>query len=191
MSETTTPSVDFPRLLQSTTETVKALALLRSAYSKALDDIKEAGSEAPDLIEYYGSLLKMEELIGVETRNIAKLINSVKYGHLPEVYDRDGIKVLTNTNGDRCHITTDVLASILAENREAAHQWLRANGHGDIIMEYVWPGTLSSFAKTQIEETGADFPPESMIGVETRPKANLTPGKESPYRSIKRGGVGA
>jgi hypothetical protein len=187
MPETT----KFTQLRAMTAQAIKALEALRIAYSATLDAVKEDGSEATDLIQYYGSIRKAQELIGVETDKITGLSDHVKFKALPETYDRDGIRVLTDANGDRVHITVDVLASILKDNRDAAYTWLRKNNHGDIIVEYVFPGTLSAFARTLIEETGKDLPPESNIGIEMRPKANFTAGKDSPYRSIKRGGVGA
>lgn len=161
---------------------LRSLDLLRSAYSAELDQIKEDGSEAPDLIPFYGSIRKTLDMIGSVTDQIVGLSDHLKYGLLPQTFERDNIKNLTAQNGDRVHITTDVLASILKDNREEAYSWLRRNNHGDIIVEYIHPSTMMAFAKSWMNDTGQDFPPDSHIRVEFRPKANFTAGKDSPNK---------
>lgn len=50
------------------------------------------------------------------------------------------------------YVGDDFYIGVLKENREAANEWLRANGHGDIIVEYVFPQTLTAFGREMLEK---------------------------------------
>jgi chromosome segregation ATPase len=47
---------------------------------------------------------------------------------------------------------SEVHAYVLAERREEFHQWLRENGHEDLIKETVHPKTLKAFATEQLTD---------------------------------------
>lgn len=174
--------VDNDELTAKRLVALHALAELYAAYFSELDEIKEDGLSAPNLISLYGSIRKSLALVEERIKELDKLKDHLKFKAIPETFDRDGIKTLTGTNGDRVTVTTETLASILAENRTEAYRWLRQNGHGDLIVEYIFPMTLKSFAKTQMESTGEDFPPESCIRVELRDTTSFTAGKDSPNK---------
>lgn len=157
---------------------VKALEALHKGYSAEMDAIKEDGAEAPDLIPFYGAIRDAEEKLEVPGDKLHGIHDHLKYGVIPETWERDDLGAMSTSNGDRIHVTIDTMASILKDNRPAAFKWLRANKHGDLIQETVNAQTLSAFARTWMEEKGKDFPKNAFIKVETRPKANFTRGKK-------------
>lgn len=76
---------------------------------------------------------------------------------LPKVMDENEIEKFTTEGVGTIYTQVKVYASVLKENEQRFHDWLNANGHGDIIRDYVFPATLSSFAKEQIE-AGVELP---------------------------------
>lgn len=64
-------------------------------------------------------------------------------------------------------------ASVLKDNREKLYQWMRENGHGDIISDYVHPQTLTAFAK---EMTAKQEPLPDLIKVTVIPTAKTRRG---------------
>ncbi len=159
-------------------KTAKAVRDLKDAYSKELDAINEDGSDAHNLIPFYGSIREAKDLLEEDMQRFTGLHDHVKYKALPDAFDAEDIRTLTTAAGDRVTITIDTLASVLKEDRPKTHQWLRQNGYGDLITEMVHPGTLSAFTRTWMEEKGKDLPTDAHIKVDFRPKANFTKGKK-------------
>jgi hypothetical protein len=58
-------------------------------------------------------------------------------------------------------------------DKEAGFQWLRENGHGDMIQETVNAGTLAAFVRSLIIEEGVD-PPEDVVKVSTYNTTSIT-----------------
>lgn len=52
---------------------------------------------------------------------------------LPEAMKQVGLAEFTLSNGAKISVKDDLNCNIKAANREAAYQWLREHGHGDII----------------------------------------------------------
>jgi hypothetical protein len=169
-------------LLAKRIAAVQALMELRAAYDDELNEVKAEGN-APDYIALYGFMLKTLSLLDVDLKRLSTMRDYIKFNALPETFERDGIRNLTGTNGDRVTVVTDVLTSILADNRPYAYQWLRDHDHGDIITETIMPSTLAAFAKSWLIDTGnSQFPDESHIRTELRPKATFTAGPGSPNK---------
>jgi len=69
--------------------------------------------------------------------------------HLPSLIGYEGVGTIFPQ--------MKVYAYVKKENEELFHNWLRENGHGDLIKAYVFPATLSSFVKEQLEQ-GVELP---------------------------------
>lgn len=50
------------------------------------------------------------------------------------------------------YMADEFYATVLADDRPKLYEWLRANGHGDLIKDYVWPSTLTVFARDMAEK---------------------------------------
>lgn len=76
---------------------------------------------------------------------------------LPQAMDDNEIEKFTVDGVGVIFTQMKVYAYVKKENEEKFHEWLRENGHGDLIKAYVFPATLSSFAKEQLE-AGVELP---------------------------------
>jgi len=93
-----------------------------------------------DLIVYGEQLEQLnstKEKMVLELEAVIKQIEHIETGVLPEGMKLLGIKDLTLLSGAKIALADVVSASITDDNREAAHDWLKANGHGDIIKNNV------------------------------------------------------
>lgn len=72
---------------------------------------------------------------------------------LPAVFDMHKVPSITLDEGYRVTISHSMRASIRGgADKQAAYEWLRSNGLGDIVTETVNASTLSAVAKTMAEE---------------------------------------
>lgn len=81
-------------------------------------------------------------------------------GFLPDAFERDKAKTLTITAPDanyRVTVQVALRASIRKDHRDAAYDWLRSNGLGDLITSTVNASTLSAAGRKMVEE-GREFP---------------------------------
>jgi hypothetical protein len=49
------------------------------------------------------------------------------------------------------YLSDELYASVLKDDRPAMYEWLRKNKCGDIIVDYVFPQTLTAFAKERLQ----------------------------------------
>jgi hypothetical protein len=70
---------------------------------------------------------------------------------IPEILEAMGAENARIPGIGTVYLQNKVFANVKAEDRDKFHAWLRENGHGDLIKDTVHPGTLTSFAKEQLE----------------------------------------
>lgn len=85
---------------------------------------------------------------------------------LPEAMDAVGMTDFTLSDGTRLTVTHGVSVSIPADAKQEAWQWLRDNGHGDLIRpqtvtERIHPATLKAWWREQVEK--GEVPPEDFF----------------------------
>ena len=90
---------------------------------------------------------------------------------LPHALDEAGLKNATVDGVGRVALTHDLYASIKVEDRDAAFNWLRENGHEALIVETVNAQTLRAWAKEQIRN---GKPISERIGLRPFTRATLT-----------------
>lgn len=155
-------------------ESMAAVFALTATIGRALDESREKGDRAADVIALYRRVYNAEEGVKEYTKALTALKDKIKFGLLPEAYEREGISTLTTAERDRVTITELVRGSIRADQREDAYKWLRDNGYADLISETVNASTLSSFIKERLEE-GVSLPEELFV-TSTTSQASLTRG---------------
>lgn len=92
---------------------------------------------------------------------LKKLRNQVarmKEVHMPNRFDDEGVTSFT-TDKFRVTRTARTFASIVAEDKEDAFEWLRENDYGGLIKETVNSSSLSAVAK-ELLENGRELPDE-------------------------------
>lgn len=92
-----------------------------------------------------------------------KLIN-VEYDYirlqrLPEKMEEEGIQGLKVDGVGRVSLRGDIYVSVLADNREVFHTWLRDTNRGDLIKDTVNASTLKASVKEWIKR-GEEIPEE-------------------------------
>lgn len=84
----------------------------------------------------------------------------------------DGITNVTVDGVGRVTVTSDVYASIKVENRQAAYQFLRDTGNGDLIKDTVNASSLKSLVKSMLKD-GVEIP-EGTITYSPYSKTSIT-----------------
>lgn len=84
----------------------------------------------------------------------------------------DGITNITVDGVGRVTVTSDVYASIKVENRQAAYQFLRDTGNGDLIKDTVNASSLKSLVKSMLKD-GVEIP-EGTITYSPYSKTSIT-----------------
>lgn len=77
---------------------------------------------------------------------------------ITQISERDLAKMMLDAEVDKMSIRgrgtiyiEDVFyAYLLKENRGKFNEWLKKNGHGDLIKDYVFPATITAFAKDMV-----------------------------------------
>lgn len=84
---------------------------------------------------------------------------------IPEILEAMGADNARVPGVGTVYLQHKVFANVKADDRDRFHAWLRDNGFGDLIKDTVHPGTLTSFAKEQLEKGVAlpDFVQASFV----------------------------
>ena len=99
------------------------------------------------------TLDRLEEI----KKEFNKIYDLLRLSILPDKMDDEGITTVTVAGTGRATIQSDIYFSISKDNRDDAHDWLRNNGHGDVIKETVNSSTGKALAKELIKK-GEDMP---------------------------------
>lgn len=156
-------------------EAAKLIEGYSKTLSRDLDKAKKGGAAA--LARLYSVSRLHFEILGEQLKEVGKLIDLMNRVYIPEAFEAEKIQTLTDAlTGDRVTIGQRLLASIPAEHREAAYDWLRKNGHESLIQETVNASSLSAFAKAQLE-VGVELPDE-LFKTTILNQVSLTRGKK-------------
>ena len=133
---------------------------LRRAAHEDLDSVLTRFAEVRDL---------RDKLKAVYTA-VNDLSEQMSAGIIPQRMEDLGVQTRHHRLG---RFTVSYRTSASMTDKEAGKDWLRKNGHGDLIIETVNAQTLSAFAKGVIEE-GRDLPAEYFT-VTLRPSTSFSP----------------
>jgi hypothetical protein len=115
----------------------------------------------------YEAMEESRKQIGAEIDNLSK-------GTIPEMMAEEDTKSQTlELAGLRWRFTVNQRASCSMPDKDKGMNWLKDNGHGDLIQPTVNAQTLSSFAKNYLEQTGMDLPTD-LFKVSTSPYTSIT-----------------
>jgi hypothetical protein len=105
----------------------------------------------------FRELKDRKEALNEELKELNAELTLLETTVLPAAMDENEIEKFTTEGVGTIYTQIKVYASVAKENEERFHAWLRERGHADMIRDYVFPGTLSSFAKEQLEN-GVELP---------------------------------
>ena len=106
-------------------------------------------SEAATELLRLKNLLADQEAAAKETKEKVDHLSKVT---IPEILEAMGAESAKVPGVGTVFLQNKVFAYVRAEDRDRFHDWLRENGHDDLIKETVYPATLTAFAKEQLEQ---------------------------------------
>lgn len=71
---------------------------------------------------------------------------------LAKVMEDGEIEKFTVKGRGTVYLKPELYVNVLADDRTKLYAWLRANGHKDLVKDWVAPQTLKAFCNEQIEE---------------------------------------
>lgn len=148
-----------------------AIRRLEATLRKQMKSAREAGSVplARAFVVYHRAMERLKE----DLKPVEELFRQYKEADLPEAFEQAGVTSIPLTEGFRIGVSSTTRASIREGQRAAAYDWLRQNGLGDIIGETINSSTLSSTAKTLMEQNNKELP-ESLFNVALMPNTSVT-----------------
>jgi len=158
MARTEQRFTDAANLLKSTLPDIVARDTIGNVVDLASGLAKGFESFEATMKAYRGEIAKMKEL------------------HMPTRFDDEGVTTF-NTDQFRVSRTTRVLASIIADEKEDAFEWLRENDYEGLIKPTVNASSLSGAAK-ELMENGMELP-DDMFRVHTKNGVSITVKKPS------------
>lgn len=116
---------------------------------QAAADAMAAANEMRDL------KAELDEL-GEKQKELKARYDYLRKEHLPELMDEAGLvdargkASLSLASGHSLYLSSDMHVNVRSSDRSKVYAWLKENGHGDLIVEYVHPSTLKAFTKEQL-----------------------------------------
>lgn len=113
------------------------------------------GADANGPIELSRALVTLRFLndkIAATFKQFNEIYASVKDVRLPEAFDKAQIPHVNLDEGYRVGVSHSVRASVRANMKDAAIEWLRKNGLETIVSETINASTLSAVARTMGED---------------------------------------
>lgn len=109
-------------------------------------------STLTDLAKEMADLKARKTDLEAQVKSLSKQIIAISVGKLPELmYDLEIPKFVVEDVGT-FYLQDKLEVSVLAEDRDEVYAWCKENGHEDLIVQYIWPRTLNSWAKEQLQE---------------------------------------
>lgn len=109
-----------------------------------------------DQIRAFDHIRNTYDVLDENRKTVYNMIEAISRESIPAKMDADGVTSIRVDGVGRVSLNTRVSVSML--DKYAAMEWLRSNGHGDLIQETVNSSTLSAFSKSLLEEEGKELP---------------------------------
>lgn len=125
-----------------------------------------------ELARELSTLKSTKDKIEDELSAINKRIEILARQEIPEAMDEAGVQNVKFEGIGKIYLKGDVFASIPAESRDAAYEWLELTGRGSLIKPTVNSSSLKAAVKEWISQ-GEEIP-EELIKVTPYTQAVLT-----------------
>lgn len=111
-----------------------------------------------DVIRAYANLREVHDILNAASKGIGNMVQVWSYNTVPDKMNDAGVTTITVEGVGRVSLSTRVSCSML--DKEVGMDWLKSNGHGDLIQPTVNSSTLGAFAKSLMAE-GQELPEET------------------------------
>lgn len=125
-----------------------------------------------ELARELSNLKTQKDRIEEDLSAINKRIEILARQEIPEAMDEAGVQNVKFEGIGKIYLKGDVFASIPAESRDAAYEWLELTGRGSLIKPTVNSSSLKAAVKEWISQ--GDEIPEDLIKVTPYTQAVLT-----------------
>jgi len=143
------------------------LAFLDQEWTK----IRENG-DIVDMARAFVVAHRLQSFIDEAAKAYNKLFELYKTKYMPEALEAAGVTHVPLSEGFRIGMSARTWASVNKDQRDAAYEWLRNNGLGDLIQPTINASTLSAAAKAMLEENREL--PEDLFKVAVVPTTSVT-----------------
>lgn len=127
------------------------------AEADAVEKLAKASTDLPNILKLFKQLRDANERLEVSRKKFNTFLDFFSRNIIPDMMQEQGVKTISLDDiGYRFTVSVKMNASMA--DKAAGMNWLRNEGHGDLIQETVNASSLSAFAKSYIEETGKDLP---------------------------------
>lgn len=150
------------------------------------DDTAEVqrGGDVIEIIKHFSHLRIANDEIKVAREALQQIADILSTTVIPDVValakEKTGLKTPINIEGvGRVTVSYRYSASILDDplrGKEPGYDWLRNNGAGELIKPTVNSSSLSSYAKSMLENEGKELP-DDIFKVGTSPYTSITKAK--------------
>lgn len=124
-----------------------------------------------ELVRAMYNLRQQKDAMEADLKVITAEFDFLRGVKIPSKFEDEGISLLKVEGIGRCNLTGDLQATIPADKKEAAFQFLRDTGREDLIQETVNSSTLKAAVKNMIQ-TNQDIP--DCFRVHTFTRASIT-----------------
>lgn len=104
-----------------------------------------------DLATELRQLKDRKEALETELKSVNKQIGVVEGQHLPTAMEDAEITKFTVEGVGGIHLRDKVATFVAKDDRDALYQELRDTGHEALVVDHVWPGTLTAWVKEQLD----------------------------------------
>lgn len=146
-----------------------------AAMEKELDKLRKKGEPirlARAFVVIHRLKARLDAING-DNGAFNRVFSEYKEQVLPGAFEAAGITHVPLDEGFRVGLSSKTWVSIPPEKREAAYQWLRDNGLESLITSTVNSSTLSSTARTMMEESNKELP-DTLFNVAIVPNTSVT-----------------
>lgn len=113
----------------------------------------------PEYVKLLAKHTKAKKAAEAKAEAAGSLIHQIATIHIPPLMEKLETDEFNSPGVGRIELRQEVYASVLKADIPAFYEALRKKGDGALIVEYIFPGTLKSYAKEQLEANAA-LPPQ-------------------------------
>lgn len=139
--------------------TIELAQALTDEFSRDKIESLSGKMQLSDMVRLQDQLNRSIDGLGESKSALQKTYDWIREGKLPELMEAQELDGLKVEGIGRVHLQSDVRASIKADNKAAAYEWLGDNGHGGLITETVNASSLKAFCKDKMKN-GEELPEE-------------------------------
>lgn len=151
------------------THTIEELNKLIQASNNATNELSERKIE--DAVVVFKNIKDFHDSLSDALSELSDVMKKLRQEIMPAIFSESGVSSIS-IDGYRYTISHTTRASIPADTKLEAYDWLRNNELGALIIETVNASTLSAQAKKMMED-GEELP-DSLFKVYLQPGVSVT-----------------